>query len=99
MSYKVKNFGKKSERRDYSKIRTDIELPNLISIQTKSFDWFVTEGLREVFDYVSPIKSYDGKSLELYFGDFHFDDPKYDIVECKLRDTNYARPLKCKVRQ
>ena len=98
MSYKVKSFGKKSERRDYSKIRTDVELPNLISIQTQSFDWFVTDGLKEVFDYVSPIKSYDGKSLELYFGDFHFDDPKYDIVECKLRDTNYARPLKCKVR-
>ena len=98
MSYKIKNFGKKSVRRDYSKIRTEIELPNLISIQTQSFDWFVTEGLREVFDYVSPIRSYDGKSLELYFGDFHFEDPKYDIVECKYRDTNYSKPLKCKVR-
>ncbi len=98
MSYKIKNFGKKSVRRDYSKIRTEIELPNLISIQTQSFDWFVTEGLKEVFDYVSPIRSYDGKSLELYFGDFHFEDPKYDIVECKYRDANYSKPLKCKVR-
>ncbi len=98
MSYKIKNFGKKSVRRDYSKIRTEIELPNLISIQTESFDKFVEEGLKEVFKYVSPIKSYDGKSLELYFGDYHFEDPKYDIVECKYRDTNYAKALKCKVR-
>ncbi len=97
MSYKIKNFGKKSVRRDYSKIRTEIEVPNLISIQTESFDWFVNQGLREVFDYVSPIKSFDQK-LELYFGDYHFEDPKYDIIECKYRETNYSRPLKCKVR-
>ncbi len=98
MSYKVKNFGKKSVRRDYSKIRTDIELPNLISIQTASFDQFVEKGLKEVFDYVSPISSYDGKNLQLYFGDYYFGEPKYDIVDSKFREANYARPLKCKVR-
>ena len=98
MSYKNVNYGKKSVRRNYSKVRTEVELPNLIEIQTKSFDWFVTEGLKELFRDVSPIKSYDGQNLELYFGDYRFEDPKYDIVDCKLRDVNYARPLKVKVR-
>lgn len=97
MSYKNVNYGKKSVRRNYSKIRTEVELPNLIEIQTKSFDWFVNDGLKELFKDVSPIKSYDGQNLELYFGDFRFEDPKYDVVDCKLRDINYARPLKVKV--
>ena len=52
MSYKNVNYGKKSVRRNYSKVRTDVELPNLIEIQTKSFDWFVTEGLKELFEDV-----------------------------------------------
>lgn len=98
MSYKNVNYGKKSVRRNYSKVRTDVALPNLIEIQTKSFDWFVTEGLKELFEDVSPIRSFDGNNLELYFGDFRFEDPKFDVVDCKLRDINYARPLKVKVR-
>lgn len=98
MSYKNVNYGKKSVRRNYSKVRTDVALPNLIEIQTKSFDWFVTEGLKELFRDVSPIKSYDGNNLEIYFGDFRFEDPKFDVVDCKLRDINYSRPLKVKVR-
>ncbi len=98
MSYKNVNYGKKSVRRNYSKVRTDVALPNLIEIQTKSFDNFVTEGLKELFSDISPIKSYDGNNLEIYFGDFRFEDPKYDVVECKLRDVNYSRPLKVKVR-
>lgn len=98
MSYKNVNYGKKSVRRNYSKVRTDVALPNLIEIQTKSFDWFVTEGLKELFRDVSPIKSYDGNNLEIYFGDFCFEDPKFDVVDCKLRDINYSRPLKVKVR-
>ena len=98
MSYKNVNYGKKSVRRNYSKVRTDVALPNLIEIQTKSFDWFVTEGLKELFRDVSPIKSYDGNNLEIYFGNFRFEDPKFDVVDCKLRDINYSRPLKVKVR-
>ncbi len=98
MSYKNVNYGKKSVRRNYSSVRTEVELPNLIEIQTKSFDWFVNEGLKELFETVSPIKSYDGENLALYFGDFKFEDPKYDVVESKLRGVNYARALKCKVR-
>ncbi|MDE6013675.1 MAG: DNA-directed RNA polymerase subunit beta, partial [Anaeroplasmataceae bacterium] len=91
------NYGKKSVRRNYSKIRTEVELPDLIEIQTKSFDWFVTTGLEELFKDISPITSFNG-DLKLSFGDFHFDDSKFSIVDCKLRDINYARPLKVNVR-
>ena len=96
MNYKNVNYGKKSVRRNYSKIRTEVELPDLIEIQTKSFDWFVNEGLRELFTDISPITSFNGE-LKLYFGEHHFENPKYDIVDCKLRDVNYSRPLKVNV--
>ncbi len=97
MNYKNVSYGKKSIRRNYSKIRTEVELPDLIEIQTKSFDWFVTAGLEELFRDISPITSFNG-DLKLYFGDFHFEDSKFSIVDCKLRDINYARPLKVNVR-
>ena len=96
MNYKNVNYGKKSVRRNYSKIRTEVELPDLIEIQTKSFDWFVNDGLRELFTDISPITSFNGE-LKLYFGEHHFENPKYDIVDCKLRDVNYSRPLKVNV--
>ena len=97
MAYKNVNYGKKSVRRSYSKIRTEVELPDLIEIQTKSFDWFVETGLKEAFDDLSPIVSNNGE-MKIYFGDYHFEQPKYSIVESKLRDCNYARPLKANVR-
>ena len=96
MNYKNVNYGKKSVRRNYSKIRSEVELPDLIEIQTKSFDWFVNDGLRELFTDISPITSFNGE-LKLYFGEHHFENPKYDIVDCKLRDVNYSRPLKVNV--
>ena len=97
MNYKNVNYGKKSVRRNYSKIRTDVDLPGLIEIQTKSFDWFVNEGLKEVFEDVSPITSFN-EDLKLYFDDYHFEDAKFNVVESKLRDINYSRPLKVNVR-
>lgn len=97
MDYKNVNYGKKSVRRNYSKIRTEVELPNLIEIQTKSFDWFVHEGLEELFRDISPITSFNG-DLKLYFGEHHFENEKFSIVDCKLRDINFARPLKVNVR-
>ena len=96
MNYKNVNYGKKSVRRNYSKIRTEVELPDLIEIQTKSFDWFVNDGLKELFADISPITSFNGE-LKLYFGQHRFENPKYDIVDCKLRDVNYSRPLKVNV--
>ena len=90
------NYGKKSVRRNYSRVRTSVDLPGLIEIQTKSFDWFVEEGLKEVFEDASPITSFNG-DLKLSFSDYHFEDPKYDVVESKLRKINFSRPLKVNV--
>ncbi len=96
MGYRLVNYGKKSVRRNYSKIRTDVDLPGLVEIQTKSFEWFVETGLKEVFNDVSPITSFN-QNLKLYFQDYHFEDPKFNVVESKLRRINYSRPLKVNV--
>ena len=91
------NLGRK-ERMTYSKINEVAEMPNLIQIQTDSYKWFVEEGLREVFEDVSPIKEYSD-NLVLEFIDYSLSDPpKYDQEECKERDVTYAAPLKVKVR-
>ena len=96
MAYKIVNYGKKAVRRNYSKIRTEVELPDLLEIQTASFQKFVTEDLAELFKDVSPITNENG-DLNLYFGEHYFEVPKYDIVQSKLRDINYSRALKVKV--
>ena len=88
----------KKERMTFSKIREVSEMPNLIDIQTKSYKWFLEEGLREVFDDISPIRDY-ANNLVLEFVDYTLSDkPKYDQEECKERDVTYAAPLKVKVR-
>ena len=85
-------------RMSYSKIHEVAEMPNLIQIQTESYDWFIKEGLREVFEDISPIKDYAG-NLVLEFMDYSLkDSPKYEQEECKERDVTYAAPLKVKVR-
>ena len=89
-------YGKDRVRRNYSKVQTVVELPELLDVQTKSFEWFATEGIKELFKELSPIKDYSGK-LELYFGDYEFAEPKYDIQEAKRNDANYSRPLKVDV--
>ena len=96
MAYKIVNYGKKAVRRNYSKIRTEVELPDLLEIQTASFQKFITEDLAELFRDVSPITNENG-DLNLYFGEHYFEMPKYDIVQSKLRDINYSRALKVKV--
>ena len=85
-------------RMSYSRQREVLELPNLIEIQKKSYEWFLSEGLREAFDDISPISDFSG-NLSLEFVDFKFctDEAKYTIQECKERDATYAAPLKVKV--
>ncbi|WP_308534089.1 DNA-directed RNA polymerase subunit beta [uncultured Peptoniphilus sp.] len=96
MAHPVK-YGKR-ERMSFSRVDEVLSLPNLLEVQTSSFDWFIKEGLREVFDDVSPIEDYSGK-LILEFVDYYIsDDIKYDVDESKKRDTNYSAPLKVKVR-
>ncbi|HHW12289.1 MAG TPA: DNA-directed RNA polymerase subunit beta [Firmicutes bacterium] len=72
-------------------------MPNLIEIQQKSYQWFLEEGLREVFREISPIQDFTG-NLILQFIDYSLGEPKYDVEECKERDANYAAPLRVKVR-
>ena len=85
-------------RMSFSKSSNTLELPNLVEIQTKSFKWFVEEGLGEVLRDVSPITDYSG-NLQIDFIDYSLDGkPKYSIEECKERDANYAAPLKVNVR-
>ena len=88
----------RNTRMSYGKIREVIDMPNLIEIQRNSYDWFLSEGLKEVFHDVSPIADYAG-NLILEFIDYRIDmNPKYDIEECKERDATYAAPLRVKVR-
>ena len=90
-------LGRKT-RMSYSKIHEVADMPNLITIQTESYNWFLKEGLREVFEDVSPIKDYAG-NLVLEFIDYSVSDPpKYEQEECKERDVTYAAPLKVRVR-
>ena len=88
----------RKDRMTFSKINEVAEMPNLIQIQTDSYDWFIKEGLQEVFEDISPIKDYAG-NLVLEFIDYSLTDPpKYEQEECKERDVTYAAPLKVRVR-
>ena len=89
----------KSMRMSYQRQEEVLEMPNLIEVQRDSYKWFLDEGLKEVFDDISPIADYSGK-LSLEFIDFTFDekDAKYTIEQCKERDATYAAPLKVRVR-
>ncbi|MFR6257395.1 MAG: DNA-directed RNA polymerase subunit beta [Anaerovoracaceae bacterium] len=88
----------RKERMTFAKINEVADMPNLIQIQTDSYDWFIKEGLREVFEDISPIKDY-ADNLILEFIDYSLTDPpKYEQEECKERDVTYAAPMKVRVR-
>ena len=89
----------KNMRMSYSRQEEVLEMPNLIEVQKDSYKWFLDEGLKEVFEDISPIEDYSGH-LSLEFVDFELceDDVKYSIEKCKERDATYAAPLKVKVR-
>jgi len=85
-------------RMSFAKIDEVLEIPDLIEVQKKSYQWFLEEGLKEVFQEISPIESFTG-NLALEFVDYRLENnPKYSVEECKDRDTTYAAPLKVKVR-
>ena len=94
---KDQQFGK-TMRKSYAKYNEILEMPNMLKIQKDSYQWFLDEGLREVFKDVGVITDFSGK-LELSFLDYSMEDkPKYTIEECKERDATYARPIKVRVR-
>ena len=89
----------KSMRMTYQRQKEVLEMPNLIEVQKDSYQWFLDEGLKEVFEDISPIADYSGK-LSLEFVDFTLceDEVKYSIEECKERDATFAAPLKVRVK-
>ena len=97
MAYITKKFGDHRERRNYGKTKNAIELENLLEIQKKSYNWFIDEGIKEVFDDIFPVESFTG-NLMLEFGDYSFDEPRYSIKGCKERYATYAAPLKVDAR-
>jgi len=90
-------YGQHRQRRSFARISEVLELPNLIEIQTASYEWFLEEGLREMFRDISPIADFTG-NLSLEFVDYTLGDPKYPVDESKERDVTYAAPLRVKVR-
>ncbi len=97
MSYNLVKYGSKRERRSYSKVKSNIKLPNLIKIQTESFNWFIQKGLAELFRDISPIQNFT-ENIELYFEDYEFDTPKYNIIQAKEKDMTYSKPLRVNVK-
>ncbi|MBE1553128.1 DNA-directed RNA polymerase subunit beta [Sporosarcina limicola] len=90
-------YGQHRQRRSFARISEVLDLPNLIEIQTASYEWFLEEGLREMFRDISPIQDFTG-NLALEFIDYQLGDPKYPEDESKERDVTYAAPLRVKVR-
>lgn len=97
MTGQLVQYGQHRQRRSFARIKEVLELPNLIEIQTASYEWFLEEGLREMFRDISPIADFTG-NLSLEFIDYTLGDPKYPVDESKERDVTYAAPLRVKVR-
>ncbi len=95
-TYHVVHYGNKAVRRDYSKVSSGLDLPDLVEIQTAAFEWFLKDGIKEVFEDIYPISNYAG-NIRLKFLDYEFGEPKYSISECKYREVNYCAPLKAKM--
>ncbi|MEK3955458.1 DNA-directed RNA polymerase subunit beta [Psychrobacillus psychrotolerans] len=97
MTGQLVQYGQHRQRRSFARISEVLELPNLIEIQTASYEWFLEEGLREMFKDISPIEDFTG-NLSLEFVDYSLNEPKYSVDESKERDATYAAPLRVKVR-
>jgi DNA-directed RNA polymerase subunit beta len=90
-------YGRHAKRRSYARIEEKLDLPNLIEIQTKSYDWFLETGLIEMFKDISPVEDFTG-NMSLEFVDYKLGEPKYDEDEAKNHDATYSAPLRVKVR-
>ena len=97
MAYKLINCGDYRQRRSFSRIKHTYELKDLLEIQKKSYQWFIDTGIKEVFNDLFPVENFSG-TLSLEFGDYHFDEPRYSIRECRNRETTFSAPLKVEVR-
>jgi len=97
VAFKLQEFGDYVKRRSFSKSRNTMELSDLLEIQKKSYQWFLEEGIKEVFEELFPVESFTG-NVTIDFGDYSFDTPRYSIKESKERMVNYAAPLKVQAR-
>ena len=97
MAYKLRQSGDYRKRRNFSMIKNSLAISDLLEVQTASYRWFASEGIKEVFETFSPIESFSG-SLSLEFGEYEFGTPRYSIKECKDRQITYASPLKVQTR-
>ncbi|GAG77902.1 unnamed protein product, partial [marine sediment metagenome] len=86
------------ERKFFKEEKDATKLPNLIEVQLNSYKWFLEKGLNELFDECSPITDFTGKELELYFGKYYLDEPKYGEKKARERNTTYEAPLRVKAR-
>ena len=84
-------------RKSFSRLKHVLDIPNLIDIQKSSFDWFLSEGLRETIDDISPIEDYTG-TLAVEFADYNFAEPQFSIKECREKDLTYQAALSITVR-
>ncbi len=82
-----------SDRKPYARIPEVLPIPNLIELQLNSFNWFIENGLRELFDEISPIQDFTGRVMELRFREYEFEAPKYSELECRTRDLTFSKPL------
>lgn len=88
-----------SKEKRFSHLSSEVlPLPNLIEVQQNSYNWFIKEGLTELFEEISPIKDYTGKELELWFQDYYFEEPKYDEERVRNRGLSYEAPLRVKIK-
>ena len=97
MAYKIAKFGDHRERRTFSKIKNTLELTDLLEIQKKSYQRFLEEGIKEVFEDLFPVESFTG-NISLELGEYYFEEPRYSVKEAKERMVNYAAPLKVQAR-
>ena len=84
--------------KNFSRFKSTFSLPNLVEIQLDSFGWFIKNGLKELFEEISPIRDWSGKELELYFTDYYFDEPKCSETEAKVLNATYEAPLRAKLK-
>ena len=97
MAYKLTKFGDYRKRRNFSKSKNVLELNDLLEIQKKSYQLFLDEGIKEIFEDLFPVESFTG-NISLEFGDYYFEEPRYSVKEAKERMVNYAAPLKVEAR-
>lgn len=91
-------FSPKTDRKFFTKLHDAVPLPDLIESQKESYKWFLKEGLRELFDEVSPIKDFIGRDLELYLEDYYLDEPKFDEITARAKNVSYESAIRVKAR-